>query len=135
MSLLEKAGACIGDIGTAKTNKNRRANMERDWNRYTLSDSWFESGYDRGYECTDCEEYETKLDSARDYLSAIVKQLYTEDILDLDGLEEDIDALCNILGVRIGKGDLQIQRKRVSMPEYVFEWVDFNNEYLRKIAK
>lgn len=67
--------------------------------------------YDYSPMCRHCEENEQKLDHAKEWLESVVRQLYSKDKLDCLELENDLDELCHLLGVRMIPGDLTIARK------------------------
>lgn len=66
-----------------------------------------------------------------DKLEIIVKQLYSKTHLDKATLESALDDLCDLLGVKVNEGDLQIERKG-TLPAYLKQWVEFNRETLQK---
>lgn len=92
------------------------------------------------YECSDCDEKESTIENSKEFLESIVNMLYSSEPLDLAKFEDHLDELCGYLDVKIGKGDLQIQRIqkektiRTTMLPIVQEWVNYNNQYLKQLA-
>lgn len=95
---------------------------------YYLPNSWYEQDIEPDYHCHKCDEAQVKLDTAAEYLTLIVKKLYSIEKLDIYTLESDLDDLCYLLDVKIDSGDLQIQRK-LELPLYLTEWSQFNQRY------
>ena len=88
---------------------------------YTLSndcyDSWRTDNsdlYDHSPSCRKCDEKEKTLKEAADWLTEIVKLLYTKENLSIHNLEHCLDELCYLLDVTPNTGDIQIERTRSS---------------------
>lgn len=70
------------------------------------------------------------IDESREFLDAIVKQLYSKEDLNKGNLEHCIDELCHLLQVKMIKEELNIQRPMRRKP-FFSDWVMFNNEQLK----
>lgn len=81
------------------------------WNSFGPTDSWYEPDCEPDYSCYKCDEKQTVIDEAGEWLKTLVKQLYSKEKLDLLEFENNLDELCHLLNIQIGKGDLNIQRK------------------------
>lgn len=74
-------------------------------------------------ECKSCCKKDKAITEAQEFLTEIVKQLYTKEKLDLNIFEHCLDELCSILNVENNPGDIQIarpQRKEYQkLPEFL----------------
>lgn len=113
--------------------------MSTYWNNnYSQKDSWYESDCYQDEECKRCEEKEQTLDYAKEFLEYLVTALYSKQPLNLDKFEESLDELCHALHVKMGSGDLQIQRLKeekiikTSLP--MEKWIVLNSKYFTQIT-
>lgn len=94
--------------------------------------------YNKLYECTECEKkdrlYAQMTDDARDYLEGVMKQLYSDEPLDVFKLEGCLDELCHLLNVKMNPSDLKIQRSKKEDPKLFSNWIAFNQDFLAKQA-
>jgi transposase-like protein len=81
--------------------------------------------------CFECEERNEKLERAADFLDNIVKILYSNQPLETVDLEYNLDELCHLLNVDMGKGDLTIERKN-KQTKYLSNWIEFNKQHLKR---
>ena len=105
---------------------------------YYAPDSWYEPDCEPDYECSACDEKEQTLDSAKEFLESLVEMLYSKEALDLNLFENHLDELCHQLDVKIGAGDLQIQRSKTTSIHTILpiveQWKTYNNQYLKQLA-
>lgn len=74
-------------------------------------DTWLhEDEVKQIYKCASCEKNEEYMEEAHEYLTSIVKQLYSREPINLLELESDLDELCARFEVKLIPGDLQISR-------------------------
>ena len=64
-------------------------------------------------DCRKCEEKDKARDDASEFLEEIVKQLYSQEKLDVNILEHCLDELCYFFDIKANTGDLQIARQQV----------------------
>ena len=94
--------------------------------------------YDSEYE-TVCDA-EKKLNEARYWLENIVQQLYMTEDLDILDLENCLDELVHLFGLKLPKGDLQVRRKVTATQHPIMKsfdveaWKNWNNQYLKQLA-
>lgn len=80
--------------------------------------------------CLECNEKGEIIEKAGEFLNSIINQLYTREELNTIELESNLDELCYLLDVNIGKGDLTIERKN-KVPTYLSSWAEFNKTTLK----
>jgi hypothetical protein len=107
--------------------------------RYSPSSEWYEPITEPTYQCSDCEPVEQKLNDAKEYLEAVVDMLYSKQPLDRGLLESNLDELCALIGIKIGVGELQVQRTNKQptvQPIFSIEdWKSYNNKYLKQLTQ
>lgn len=96
----------------------------------TWKTGYNDSDYEPEYHCKDCKKKDDKINNAKEFLSAIVEQLYASDKLDTSLLEFQLDELCHYLDVPMVKGDLQIERKKNKIHTFIDDWKSFNTASL-----
>ncbi len=62
--------------------------------------------------CSTCKENDHNLYYAGEFLEAILKQLYSRDLLDLPVLEDDLEELSSYLHIKIPNSQIQITRSK-----------------------
>lgn len=75
-----------------------RQNMEAEWVDY-----WDE--------CAACEEYEKRLESARDYFTGVFEVLSSKEAFDAAKLENCLEELDGVLGAKCNMNDLNFVEK------------------------
>lgn len=95
--------------------------MCNQWNNAARPASWYEVECD--VECRECVQKENKLEEAKEYLVAVVEQLYSKGSLDVGMLESNLDELCHYLCVKVGQGTMNIQRPVQPRPDWLNDWV------------
>jgi hypothetical protein len=89
--------------------------------------------YDEQPCCPSCDDKESALAEAKDFLMPIVQQLYNQAKFDLDHFEFCLDNLCAQLGVKLPDGDLIINQE--SQTEKMLEaWKKWNKNYLQSLT-
>lgn len=90
------------------------------------------------YEETYNPEREKWLDmqyECREYFLDIIEQLYSQESLDVDKFESQLEEMAHILKVTLPVGALQIKRAKVNVPASIQEWeICANNNYLQQVA-
>ena len=61
-------------------------------------------------QCRHCQDIQENLYHAKEYVKEIINQLYSHRDLDRFRLEENLDKLCQSLGIELCPGDLMIER-------------------------
>lgn len=64
-------------------------------------------------ECPSCEDNSHKIDACTEHVKEIVKLLYNRNNLDKLVLEDSLDELCHVLGMKLPSESLNIQRSVV----------------------
>lgn len=64
--------------------------------------------------CSECEDHSERYLHAKEFMEAVVKQLYNGKELDVLELEGDLDELCHYFDIPLKYGDLKIERLRRS---------------------
>jgi hypothetical protein len=73
-------------------------------------DTWYQPCVRK--QCPDCEEKEFTFSRAQRYMQETLLQLYGKEPINIHKLEENLDELCYLLGVKFIPEDLQIERKQ-----------------------
>lgn len=94
---------------------------------YFAPDSWYEPDYAPETECSKCEENEKMIEISKNYLHSIIKMLYDESHLDIALLDDALGELCYQLDV-----DHPTKLPNITRPNFLKDWVESNNNYLKK---
>lgn len=91
----------------------------------------WEQESDIAAECHICQAHENTIENLKDdaeitayRFKSIVKMLYSEEKIDFNQLEKQIDNLCYHLDIPIVIGDLQIEQKR--LPSFLSNMIELN---------
>jgi molybdopterin/thiamine biosynthesis adenylyltransferase len=83
-------------------------------------------------ECFDCMHKENKIDDIKYWLTNLLEQLYSDEKLDIQDAENCLEELCGVVGIKIPKRDIAIERKHfLKVPEVVQSWIQWNNQYIK----
>lgn len=96
----------------------------------------YDPDYDSCYpECPECNNYHAKIGNAGDFFSAVLEELYSQDPINVGNLENALDELSSLFGMKLPNADLKVSRKKEETPIYLKDWMNFNNNYLKAIAE
>jgi len=87
------------------------------------------------WELDDSEKKDYTIYATKELLKEILSQLYSTAPIDANKLESNLEEICHLLEIRLDFSDIQIERKKQSLPSYLNEWIIFNNQYLKSITK
>lgn len=83
--------------------------------------------------CYDCEDYEMKLDSARDYFEMIINELFSMDRLDVETLEANLENLAFVLDRKLPDVKIQVIRQP-QRPHVLQQWLRDNYSCLKELS-
>lgn len=89
------------------------------------------------YEYYQCNENKQLVKDLRYWMQAILDQLYGKEEFNVEDLENALDEMVHYLGLKLPMGELQVKLKESSITKHPMlgDWINFNNEYLKQIAK
>lgn len=85
------------------------------------------------YTCNDCDEKQSKLEDAQDFLKGIVDLLYGDKQFDLNHFEFCLDNLCSQLNVKLPDGDLVLHRPTPT-DRAIEAWKKWSVNYLKSLT-
>lgn len=97
--------------------------------------------YDEPYaepECFYCNEKAENLDTVKEWMDGLLKQLYGHEPYDALMIENCLDEMAHAVGLKLPKGDLQIlpkQKRPTTLTEEILEqWKSLNSKYLKSLS-
>ena len=87
-------------------------------------------------ECCECDEKNTQLTDAKYWLTYLLEQLYSTDLLDINECERCLEELYLAVGLKIPSEKLNITREHHPLTKTfdIARWKEWNKQYLNQLA-
>jgi len=82
-----------------------------------------------------------KIEDVRYWLDYLLDQLYSTNKLDLQECERCLEELCSVVGIKVPKEEIAIERKLFPLAQFkaeekktsIEDWKKWNNRYLKEL--
>lgn len=77
--------------------------------------------YSEPFYCCHCDQKSENMNHAADHMVEVIKMLYGKDRLDVDKLEDHLDEVCHVLGIKLPSETPTVERKRSELFSFAME--------------